>query len=460
MTTTRDTREWRTRSQAWLAPMALTLLMLTFSSCKLLDVTNPNNVPASALDNPSAAAAEVSGVVAALARGLEQVHGDIETASDNIKWIGSLDGMNQLGLGNVRSPYNEFIENSAFGMAPARFMANQTVQKLTAFASKGTLKDAKQLALANLYDAITYDQIANYWDDFVIASSGASGGPNVGPAKMITLYDSADAALGRAQPIAEASGDNILAGQVYAWQARSMFDREIWKKLNPSGQVDPTNALVNSPAAAALAQKALTAWGATDYRMQLQFPSTALNFGNCSFSGCMNSRQEIAFAPQVATYNYKTNTLTVALKDPITNSADPVIAAYVTEFATGGASGSVSLSPLTITGARDMLLIIAENALANNDMAGFTVAINKIRTFNTITPYSGQLDARTLLIYERRVNTYLQARRLADLYRFKLKSPFWSTDSDASTCPGSFFPITITERSTNPNVIPPAACGQ
>ena len=457
MTITQNTCGSRARSQVWLAPM---LLMLTFSSCKLLDVTNPNNVPAAALDNPSAAAAEVSGVVAALARGLEQVHGDMETASDNIKWIGSLDGMNQLGLGNVRNTYNEFIENSMFGMTPARFMANQTVQKLTAFASKGTLKDAKQLALANLYDAITYDQIANYWDDFVIASSGASGGPNIGPANMITLYDSTDAALGRAQPIAEASGDNILTGQVYAWQARSKFDREIWKKLNPSGHVDSSAALVNSPAAAALAQKALTAWGATDYRMQLQLASTALLFGNCSFSGCANSRQEIALAPQVATYNYKTQTLKVVLKDPITNSPDPVIAVYATEFATGGASGSVSLSPLTITGSRDMLLIIAENALANNDIAGFTTAINAIRAFNNLTPYSGQVDAKTLLIYERRVNTYLQGRRLTDLYRFGLKSVFWSSDSDASTCPGSFFPITITERSTNPNVTLAAACGQ
>ncbi|MGI8510763.1 MAG: hypothetical protein ACR2MQ_15755 [Gemmatimonadaceae bacterium] len=455
---THASRGPRARMQARL--LAPTLILLALAGCKLLDVTNPNNVPASALDNPSAAAAEVSGVVAALARGLEQVQGDIETASDNIKWIGSLDGMSQLNVGNVRNPYNEFIENSFFGMAPARFMANQTVQKLTGFASKNTLKDANQLALANLYDAITYDQIANYWDDFVIASDGATGGPNVGPDKMIVLYDSADAALARAQPIAASSGDNITIGQIYAWQARSKFDREIWKKLNPSGQVDPSNALVNSPEAAALAQKALTAWGSTDYRMQLQLPSTALTFGNCSFAGCANSRQEITFAPQVATYNYKTKALTVALKDPITNSPDPVIAAYATEFATGGASGSPSLSPLTITGARDMLLIIAENALANSDMTGFTTAINKIRAFNNLTPYSGQLDARVLLIYERRVNTFLQARRLTDLYRFGINSPFWSAASDASTCPGSFFPITATERSTNANVTLPPACHQ
>jgi hypothetical protein len=436
------------------------LSVFAFTSCKLLDVSNPNNVPASALDNPAAAAAEVSGVVAALTRGLEQLYGNIETASDNIKWIGSLDSMHDFNLGTLRNPFNEFTDLAMFKLTPARFLADQTVRKLTQFAANGTLKDSKQLALANLYDAVTYDQIANYFDDFVIASSGQVGGPNITPPKMVSLYDSVDAALGRAQPIAEASGDNILKGQVYAWQARSAFDREIWKKLNPSGTVDTAKALVNSPTAAALAQKALTALGATDYRMQLLIPSTALLGGNCSYASCMNSRQEIQFAPQVATYNYKTQAITVALKDPITNAPDPVIAAYATEFATGGASGSPSLSPITITGTRDMLLIIAENALANNDIAGFTGAINTIRAFNNLTPYTGQVDPKTLLIYERRVNTYLQARRLSDMYRFGIKSPFWSATSDAASCAGSFLPISTTERSTNLNVTLQPACGQ
>lgn len=434
--------------------VALTLFAV-MASCGLLDVSNPNNVSSTALDNPSAAAAEVSGEVAALARALEQVVGHIETASDNIQWTGSLDGMNDLSKGNVRNPYNEFTENSMFGMTPARFMANQTVQKLAGFQAASTLKDPKQLALANLYAAITYLYIANNWDDFVIATSASSAGPNIGPAQMITLYDSASAALVRALPVALASGDKALQGQIYSWQARAAFDREIWRKLNPSGAVDPTKALVSSTTAAAAAQNAIVALGSGDYKMQLQLPTTALNFGNCSFSGCVNSRRELSFAPAVASYNYTTKTLTVALKDPIDNVPDPVIAMWATEFVNG-----VSLSPINITGSRDMLLILAENALANGDMAGFTTNINKIRAFNGLTPFTGQVDPKLLLIYERRVNLYFQGRRLADLYRFGLKSPYWTSDSDASTCAGSFFPITITERQTNPNVTLLPACGQ
>jgi hypothetical protein len=430
--------------------VALALLAGAAGCRGLLDVSNPNNVNSTALDNPSAAAAEVNGEVAALVRALEQVVGDIETASDNIQWSGSLDGMNDLNKGNVRNPYNEFTENSMFGMTPARFTANQAVQKLTGFQTANVLKDAKQLALANLYDAITYIYIADNWDDFVIDG----GGPNVGPANMVTLYDSAAAALGRALPIAQSVGDKTLQGQIYAWQARAAFDREIWKKLNPSGTV-PTQPLVSSAVAATAAANALAQLGAGDYKMQLLQTSTALAFGNCSFASCFNSRQEIRFAPAVASYSSTTKVLTVNLKDPIDNIPDPVIAMWASEFVAGS-----TLSPINITGSRDMLLILAENALASNDLPGFTTNINKIRAFNGLTPYSGQIPAQTLLIYERRVNLFLQARRLADLYRFGLKSVYWTTDSHAYTCPGSFFPITITERQTNPNVTLLPACGQ
>ena len=435
--------------------IAASAILALSAGCGLLDVSNPNNVNSTALDSPSAAAAEVSGAVAALARALEQVVGDIEIASDNIQWTGSLDGVNDLNKGNIRNPYNEFTENAMFGMTPARFMANQTVQKLTGFQLAGTLKDPKQLALANLYDAIAYVYIANNWDDFVIATTATTPGANIGPAQMVTLYDSADAALGRALPIAVTVGDKTLLGQIYAWQARSAYDREVWKKLNPSGSVDPAKALVSSATAATAASSALAVLGSGDYKMQLTLPTTALTFGNCSFAGCFNSRGEIGFAAAVATYNRTSKVLTVALKDPIDGTPDPVIAALAGEFITG-----VSLSPINITGSRDMLLILAENALANGDNAGFTTNINKLRAFNGLTAYSGQTDARALLLYERRVNLFLQGRRLSDMYRFGVKSPYWTSDSHAFTCPGSYFPITITERSTNPSVTLLPGCGQ
>ena len=65
-----------------------------------------------------------------------------------------------------------------------------------------------------------------------------------------------------------------------------------------------------------------------------------------------------------------------------------------------------------------MHLILAENSLANGDNAGFTTHINHIRAMDGLTEYSGQIDAQEMLLHTRRVNLFLQGRRLSDHYRF------------------------------------------
>jgi hypothetical protein len=236
-------------------------------------------------------------------------------------------------------------------------------------------------------------------------------------------------------------------------RARTRFDRAVWQKLNPSGQT-PADPLVNDPAAAADADSALAILG-SDYWFQLNQDNGDLGFGNCSFASCVNSRKEIRFNPAIATYDYKNDAVTVALEDPIDGVPDPVIGTIVTEFA-----AAQDRSPVTVTSSRAMLLIKAENALANGSDGDFSSAINAVRALDGLTPWSGQVSADSILKYERHVNLYLQGRRLNDLYRFGETSPFWTPESDASECPGSLFPISKTERQTNPNVTEQPACGQ
>ena len=57
-----------------------------------------------------------------------------------------------------------------------------------------------------------------------------------------------------------------------------------------------------------------------------------------------------------------------------------------------------------------------------------------------------------LLLYSRRVNLFLQGRRLSDHYRFASPSEYWISTSIATTAPGEFFPITISEIQANPNI--------
>jgi hypothetical protein len=433
------------------APALAGLCALAASGCNdLLEVDNPNNVNAEELVNAASATNQVNGTLAALTRGANQLVGHVASASDEIAWTGSLDGMDRLNRGFVRDPYNEFLIDATTGMSTARFMANRTIKQLEDFKAKNTLIDPNQLALANLYAAVTYDYLANSYDDFVIASSEREAGPSVGAAKMVTLYDSVDAAATRGLAVATASS-TILRGQLTAMKARAKFDRAIWQKLNPSGKA-PADPLVGDQGAADDATAALALLGA-DNRLNLTVVS-GMSYGNCFLPSCFNSRGEIGFNASVGTYNRTSKVLTVALQDPITKQPDPALTALMNEFVNAPNNGS--FTSLGVTGSRDMRLIIAEVALAKNDLTTFATQINALRALNNLAPWSataaGMPTAREILVHERRVNLFLQGRRLNDMYRFGITKAGWSTTSDAATCPGSEFPITDNERQANPNV--------
>jgi hypothetical protein len=443
------------RSSPLSALVAAAAIVAAAGCGSLLDVDNPNNVNATALSEPASATSQVNGVLAALTRGAAQMLGHAVTASDELSWSGSLDGMDRLNRGFVRDPFSEFLTDATTGMTPARYTANQTVKQLETFRADGRLVDIVQLGRANLYAAITYDYIANHFDDFVIGSDRQVGTASIGPDKMVALYDSVEAATVRGLAVVPTS-DAVLRGQLLAMRARGKFDRAVWQKINPSGRT-PAQPLVDVQAAADDAVAALALLGA-DARLQL-LVQTGMAYGNCFLPSCTNSRREVRFNPVYGTYNYTTRVLTVALRDPISNLPDPRLTSLMTEFAVGSL-----LSPVTVTGSRDLLLIIAEVALARGTTAEYTTRINTLRALNQLPPWTGaagQPSARDILIHERRVTLFLQGRRLNDMYRFGIVDPEWSPQSDAALCPGSQFPIVDAERQTNPNVASAQpACGQ
>ncbi len=423
----------------------------------VLDVDNPNNVNVESLADPASARAQVNGSLAALTRAVGILLSSVETASDDMSWSGSLEGMQRFDLGFMRDPFNEFLEAAYTSTTPARYTADRAVRQLEEFQRAGTLADPTQLALANLYAAIAYDYIANAHDDFVIASSERTAGAAIGPANMVSLYDSVEATTTRGLAIPGTTA--AQRGALTAMRARGKFDRAIWRKLNPSGRV-AAQPLVDDAGAATDAAAALALLG-TDGRFQLSVQN-GMAYSNCYFPGCTNSRQEIRFDASVATYNYTNNSLVVALRDPITGQPDPRIAAAIQEFV--APTAGVNLVSITVTGSRDMLLILAEVALARGQTTEFRTRINQLRALNALpewTGAAGQPAAQEMLVHERRVNLYLQGRRLNDMYRFGIVDPRWSADSDARSCPGSQLPINNAERRTNPNVASwQPACGQ
>jgi hypothetical protein len=428
-----------------LAGMAV--LVAAAAACSnILEVDNPNNVNAESLVDPASATNQVNGVLAALTRGANQLVGHVATASDELSWSGSLDGVDRLNRGFVRDPYNEFLNDATSGMSQARFMAARTITQLEAFRAANKLVDVSQLALANLYAAVTYDYIANHYDNFVIASVERDAGADIGPTKMVSLYDSVEAAATRGLAVAPATS-TLLRGQLLAMRARAKFDRAIWQMLNPSGKA-PANPLVADQGAADDAVAALALLG-SDARLSL-IVQNGMSYGNCFLPSCTNSRKEVLFNPALGVYNFTTKALTVNIKDPISGVADPVIAGLMTEFVNGNL-----LTTLVATSSRDMRLIAAEVALGKGNTTEFATQINALRALNALpawTGAAGQPTAKDLLIHERRVTLYLQGRRLNDMYRFGIVDPSWSATADAMVCPGSEFPITDNERQTNPLV--------
>ena len=112
---------------------------------------------------------------------------------------------------------------------------------------------------------------------------------------------------------------------------------------------------------------------------------------------------------------------------------------------------STTLTPFTIISAKEMHLILAEAALAAGNNAEVRNRINALRTLEAQPQWDGTTpDARTMLIYSRQVNLYLQGRRLADMYRFGIKDDKWLPANIASR-KSCFMPIPAIERRTNPS---------
>ena len=304
-----------------------------------------------------------------------------------------------------------------------------------------------------LYSGVIYVTVADLFDNFVI-SNRRDAAPPIGEADMIQLYDQAIQKLDTGLEIARATESTGLEADIIAMGARAKFARAVWEKLNPSGSI-PADPLVNAPGAVEDARAAL-AMVDPDYKLQFEYGPTTISNQLASW---INSRQEFRFDTTYAVPNTSgTKVVAARLEDPIDNVPDPVLQETLTEF--GAFSETTQLyPPLTIVSARELRLIIAEVALATGDEAEAVAQINAVRALDGLSPYAGQIPLMELLVHERRVNLFLQGRRLADMYRFGIQDARWLDASDAVTMPGTFFPIVDEELKSNCFLTNPPTCG-
>jgi hypothetical protein len=413
----------------------------------ILDVENPNDLIEDDLSDPAAAGPIVNGASATLARALGGMLGIYSTVTDEAMWIGSRDAWRELDEGDVTNRNNEFTDDAFRYIAEARWMTNEAVIRLESFDSDGTLTNRDNLARAYLYAATAQITIADMFDDFVISDRREAGAP-VGPDNMDQFYDRAIEFLDKGRAITSATGNASLGTSLLALRARAKFSKAVWATLNPAGV--PSDPLISDAGATADAEAALAEWGADDkYRLTLTNNDLAYA-GEVSLAYNIFQRGELEIG---ASYGESGSPPVVNLNDPITGEADPVITAALVEF-----DDAFINQPITLASAREMHLIVAEAALADGDDATFNDNINAVRDLDGLPAYTGQIPAEEILVHSRRVNLFLQGRRLADMYRFGIESPEWRPTSTAASTPGTFLPVTCIEIRAHPDDFPGVEC--
>lgn len=446
------------RAARWGACILALTIGFTAAGCdSLIDVDNPNNVSADDLLNPVAAPSIANGALYTVQYGAFYMMAPHATAADELTWIGSRDAWQELDFGFITSVSNEFLDFAYGPYNQGRWMADNAIALLEAFQADGELATPNDLASAYLYGAYMYSQIAMQFDDFTFSESGTDGSPPIGEANMVGLFDTAVDYTNKGLAIVGGTGAD-LERNLLAQRAVARHQKAVWGLINPGTSINPGTGITGDPAAAADAAAALAIDGA-DWRYEWDFSAaTAWN----SVGWQVNARLELRFGDRYiiavsdgTVRDTDAANRGIALLDPIDNNG-VTVDKWMTPFEEGG-----QYTTMTVLSAREMHLIIAEEALSRGAIPEFTTAINDLRGLDNLTDWSaspGMPSDRDILIYERQANLIVQGRRLSDLYRFGLFSDNWQSSQPAFTTPGLQFPITKQELDANCHLNPDFEC--
>lgn len=415
------------------------------------DVRNPNAVVEDALNNAAGATTMVNGLGASVTRALTAVYGPYSTTTDELTWVGSREFWKNLDDGDVADPVNEYTDGAYPFVSEARWMANYAMPKVLAFDAAGSLRNRRDHVRAHIYSAVIYITIADMFDNFVLASDRTVAGAPVGEANMRIFYDSAIVFLDRALPVAVAVADVELQRQVLGLRARAKHARATWATIKP-GRTTPTNPLVSDAGATADATAMLALGGGTPAAWRFRLTPTANNLAGINIGFEMNNRGELRAGDQFVIADPSRPIVPTAglagirMLDPVTGVASTTVANAIDACCRPAVGNNV---PMTVVSAREMMLIQAERWLFAADNANFLVQLNLSRTVDALPAYPEVTgNGRAQLQYERKVQLFLQGRRLNDMYRFGARDTRWIPSSSAFMKP-CFLPITYGERQQN-----------
>jgi hypothetical protein len=441
-------------------------LSASLGACALFetDVTNPNAVTEDALNTAAVATNLANGLGASVTRAMAAILGPNAVVSDELTWIGSREAYRQLDEGDVANPRNEYTNENGFPfVSEARWLGDYVVARLEQFDAANSLANRNDLARAYLYSAIIQTLVGELYDDFVFTTQRGTPVANVGEANFVPVaFDTAVARATRGLAVAQATGNAGLQAQLLGIRARAKHSRAIKALLRVDRAATPANPLVPGGAGSAAEDAALAAaLMSPGFRFRFSPQVNTLPGINIGFE--MNSRLEIRagneyIIPNAANTRPLDGLAGIRLNDPISGVPDPALATAINECCRQAVGQTM---PMTVISEVDMQLILAEAALAANDLPGFRTRINNVRARSGKVAVDGTsvpnaTVARNLLIHERRVNLFLQGRRLMDHYRFRQNADRW-INQYAAARRSCFFGISFGEKLSNPLAQPQPA---
>ena len=428
------------------APAMAVAAMVALSGCNLLDVDNPNSLVEASIKLEAAANGVVNGSLNRISNGISDVWEGYLVTSDELYWIGSRDAWGQLDQGFVGNPENEFLDSAFPSLGQAVWMAQNAVEILTEHAANGAGFE-KDLARAHLFNGMILMVTGEVQEDMTFSNKMEDGAP-VGPAAMGGILDRAISNLDAAVSGFQAIGEDDLVVKARAVRARASMSRTIWNALNPTATVGGAMKFASSLADANFV---IGATGA-GWQFDLTFSAATVT---CLMCGNINERKENQIDLSLVTVDASNDIDGIAMNDPVSGVADLALINRLNQWKSGNyLSSGNQYAPLTVASERLMRLIVAEDALANGNVAAFEAQIDAIRALDGEVEFDsgGAVSDMDMLMHTRRVNLVLMGLRLADMYRWGITDPKWQSGSDAILTPGEMLPITIIEIRANCNL--------
>lgn len=451
------------------APVVAMVAMVALSGCgDLLDVDNPNNLVEESIRQQAVANGVVNGSLQMISEGISSIWQPTAVASDEMYWIGSRDAWQSLDQGDISDPTNEFTDAAFPDLGRAVWTAQNAVEILDGHFAEAGDDFARDRARAYMYRGAILMVTVETQEDMtfsfkmedgpaVSTGNAAIGSEGQHPVpSMDAVADLAISSLSTAKSEFERIGETDLAIDATALLARAEMSQEIL-----AARYSPSDAPLAFADAVPHAQEVLTAVGATaDYRLNLEYtPSTAA----CAICDWVSDRKENQFDLSLVNVDDANDVTAIALDDPITGAPDVALQRAMDQFRGGSYLDPGSIyADLSLATARLMNLIVAEDALANSDDAGFEDAINALRDIDNTDPAYDYVDNGVpadqldILQHHRRVNTVIMGLRLPDMYRWGITTTTasapearWQPGSTTLIAPGTMLPITIIECRAN-----------